>query len=164
MVGVAAYAALVAILRVSGKRTLSKLNAFDFVVTVALGSTLATILLSRDVALAEGVAAMALLVALQWLITWSSSRSRVVSRLIKSEPRLLLLRGRLLTDALRRERVLVEEVLAAVRSQGFSSLDEVGAVVLETDASFSVLPRGEGPLSALRSVSAARDVDLAPAR
>lgn len=54
VVGTLAYAALVLLLRVSGKRTLSKMNAFDLVVTVALGSTLATVLLSRDVALAEG--------------------------------------------------------------------------------------------------------------
>lgn len=53
MVGVLAYAALVSLLRISGKRTLSKMNTFDLVVTVALGSTLATVLLSKDVALAE---------------------------------------------------------------------------------------------------------------
>ena len=53
--GVAAYAFLVALLRVSGKRTLSKLNAFDLVVTVALGSTLATVLLSKDVPVVEGM-------------------------------------------------------------------------------------------------------------
>lgn len=164
MIGVLAYVALVAILRVSGKRTLSKMNAFDFVVTVALGSTLATILLSKQVALAEGVLALALLVGLQWLITWSSSRSRVVSRLVKSEPRLLAYRGRLLHDELQRERVLEAEVLAAVRREGYASLDEVGAVVLETDASFSVLPREAGPLRALRSVKTPPDLDLAPAR
>ena len=55
VVGILAYIALVSLLRVSGKRTLSKMNAFDLVVTVALGSTLATILLSKDVALAEDV-------------------------------------------------------------------------------------------------------------
>ena len=54
-VGTCAYAALVLLLRCSGKRTLSKMNAFDLVVTVALGSTLATVLLSKGVALAEGV-------------------------------------------------------------------------------------------------------------
>jgi uncharacterized membrane protein YcaP (DUF421 family) len=57
VVGTLAYFALVLTLRVSGKRTLSKLNAFDLVVTVALGSTLATVLLSKDVALAEGLLA-----------------------------------------------------------------------------------------------------------
>lgn len=65
VVGVLAYAALVIFLRFSGKRTLSKMNAFDLIVTVALGSTLATILLSKDVALAEGLLALLLLIALQ---------------------------------------------------------------------------------------------------
>ncbi len=65
VVGTLAYAALITILRISGKRTLTKMNAFDLVVTMALGSTLATIVLSKDVALAEGVVAFALLAALQ---------------------------------------------------------------------------------------------------
>lgn len=53
IIGVLAYVSLIMLLRISGRRTLSKMNAFDMVVTVALGSTLATILLNRDVALAE---------------------------------------------------------------------------------------------------------------
>ena len=68
LVGTLAYVALVLLLRISGKRTLTKLNAFDLVVTVALGSTLATVLLSKSVALAEGVVALALLVSLQYAI------------------------------------------------------------------------------------------------
>lgn len=141
IVGVTAYAALVAILRLSGKRTLSKMNAFDLVVTVALGSTLATILLSKDVALAEGVLALALLVGLQWVIAWSSARSRTVSRLVKSEPRLLVHQGKVLHEALVQERVAEEEVLAAVRGEGVPTLGEVGSVVLETDGTFSVIRR-----------------------
>lgn len=81
VVGTCAYLALVLLLRVSGKRTLAKLNAFDFVVTVALGSTLATVLLSSTVALAEGVLALVLLVALQYVVAWASVRSRRVERL-----------------------------------------------------------------------------------
>ena len=85
VVGVLAYAALVVILRASGNRTLSKMNAFDFVVTIALGSTLATVLLSKSVALAEGVFALALLVALQFAVTWSSVRAGWVRRLVTGE-------------------------------------------------------------------------------
>ena len=62
VVGPLAYAALILMLRVSGKRTLSKMNAFDLVVSVALGSLLATILLSKDVSLAEGIAAFSMLI------------------------------------------------------------------------------------------------------
>lgn len=153
VVGTLAYAALVFLLRVSGKRTLSKMNAFDLIVTVALGSTLATVLLSRDVALVEGVLAFALLIFLQLFITWLSVRSARFQGLLKAEPRLLLHRGRLLPSALRQERVTEEEVRAAVRSQGIASLEEVGAVVLETDGSFSVLREADdGRSSALANV------------
>ena len=72
LVGGLTYVALVLLLRISGKRTLSKMNAFDLVVTIAIGSTLATVLLSRDVALAEGVVAFAVLIGFQFVITWLS--------------------------------------------------------------------------------------------
>jgi uncharacterized membrane protein YcaP (DUF421 family) len=139
IVGTLAYVALVALLRTSGKRTLSKMNAFDLVVTVALGSTLATVLLTNDIALLEGLTAFVLLVGLQFMITWLSVRSSTVSSLVKSEPTLLVREGRFLKAAMRRERVVEEEILAAVREHGKGSLEEVAAVVLETDGSFSVL-------------------------
>jgi len=145
VVGVCAYAALVLLLRVSGKRTLSKMNAFDLVVTVALGSTFATVLLSKDVALAEGVLAFALLICLQFAVAWLSVRSKAVAELVKSEPALLLFQGRFLSDALRRERVTEDEVRAAVRSQGIGSLEDVDAVVLETDGTVTVLKKTEEP-------------------
>lgn len=78
VVGTLAYVALVFFLRVSGKRTLTKMNAFGLVVTVALGSTLATITLSRSVALVEGVLAFALLLGLQLAVTWFSVRSATI--------------------------------------------------------------------------------------
>jgi uncharacterized membrane protein YcaP (DUF421 family) len=150
VVGVLAYAALIAILRVSGKRTLSQMNAFDFVVTVALGSTLATILLSRDVSLAEGVVAFLVLVTLQFAISWTSLRSDRIAHIAKSEPTALLYRGRLLPDAMRRERVLETEVRAAIREQGLAAPKHVDLVVLETDGTFSVVPE----------LPAADDMDL----
>ena len=73
-VGTVTYLALVLVLRVSGKRTLAKLNAFDLVVTVALGSTLATVLLSADVSFATGMTALVVLVAAQFLIAWLTVR------------------------------------------------------------------------------------------
>lgn len=139
VVGVSAYASLLLLLRISGKRTLAKLNAFDFVVTVALGSTLATVLLSSDVALAEGVLAMAVLVALQFSVAWLSVRSRTVERLVKSEPTLVYRNG-FLHSPMRRMRVTTDEIRQAVRAAGHAQLGEVAAVVLETDGSLSILP------------------------
>ena len=146
LVGVLAYAALVAILRLSGKRTLTKLNAFDLVVTVALGSTLATIILSKDVALLEGVLALALLVGLQALITWLSVRSPGFQALVKSEPSLLLRDGAFLQGAMRENRITREDILAALRAEGHAAPDGVSAVILETDGSISVLPDAAYPV------------------
>lgn len=139
IVGVLAYVSLVAILRISGKRTLTQMNAFDFVVTVALGSTLATLLLSREVALAEGVVAMGLLVLLQFAIAWTSQRSRTIARLVKSEPTALVYRGEVLNDALRRERVLEVELFQALRHAGVASVKDVDLVVLETNGAISIV-------------------------
>ena len=141
VMGGSAYVALITILRISGKRTLAKMNAFDLVVTVALGSTFATILLSRDVALAEGVVAFVVLVLLQYIIAALSVRFDVVENLAKSEARCLLVDGVIDGAALLRERVTREEVLCAVRSAGLGDLDDVAAVVLETDGTFSVVSR-----------------------
>lgn len=142
VVGALAYVALVVLLRVSGKRTLTKLNAFDLVVTVALGSTLATVLLNRSVSLAEGVLGFALLVGLQWLVAFLSVRSPRFGALVKSEPTLLLHRGRFLDGALRAQRVTRGEVISALRASGVARPEDAAAVVLETDGSLSVIGGG----------------------
>ncbi len=82
LVGLLAYMALIIMLRASGKRTLSKMNAFDLVVTVALGSTLSTILLNASIPLLEGILALAPRVSLQYAITWLSVRSARVFRVL----------------------------------------------------------------------------------
>lgn len=154
VVGTLAYVAIVLILRISGKRTLSKWNAFDFVVTIALGSTLATVLLSKQVAAAEGVLALALLVALQFVISWLAVRSRFVRRLIKSRPAYLYRDGEYVERRLASERVTQAEVRAAVRQQGIKSMTEIEAVILETDGSVSIVRRSPG-----EDRSALQDVD-----
>lgn len=145
LISVLAYLCLLALLRLFGKRTLSKMNAFDLVVTVALGSTLATILLNKDVTLAQGVLALALLIAMQFIVTWTSLRVRWVRKLATGEPTMLLYQGTFLPAALRWTRVTEDEVRAAVRGAGVATLGEVNAVVLETDGSFSVVRNGGGP-------------------
>lgn len=154
LVGSLAYVGLVAMLRISGNRTLSKMNAFDFIVTVALGSILATILLSRDVALIEGLAAFALLIFLQFAVTWLSVRSPRFHRLVTSEPRLLLHNGEFLRGQMTAARVTEGEIRAALRESGVSETKAATAVVLETDGSISVIvgPEVDRPGSSLSDV------------
>ncbi len=150
LVGPASYVALVLILRTSGKRTLAKLNAFDLVVSVALGSTLATIFLSKDVSWAEGVVALGVLALLQLLVALLTSRRPVVRSAVTAGPTLVLEDGRMLGDALRRQRLTQAEVRQAIRGTGVGDVATVAAVVLESDGSLSVISREQaGDRSAL---------------
>lgn len=153
LVGAASYTTLVAILRLSGKRTLGQLNVFDFVVTVALGSTLATIFLSTDVSWAEGATALGLLAALQLLVAWISARWPRMRGVFTAEPALLLAGGRFRHDAMRRNRLTESELRQAVRMQGTGDLSRVEAVVLETNGKLSVITSSSyGDGSALADV------------
>ena len=154
IVGTAAYLGLMLVLRVSGKRTLSQLNAFDFIVTVALGSTLATILLSSDVSFVEGLVALALLAALQWIVAIVASRWPRARRAITSQPRVVLRDGRLDIDALAACRLAEADVRQAVRSSGSGDLGDIAVVVLETNGTLSVIRRQQiGDGSALGSLA-----------
>jgi uncharacterized membrane protein YcaP (DUF421 family) len=154
VLGVLSYAGIVVLLRATGKRTLSKMNAFDFIVTVALGSILASLLLNEDVTLSEGLLAIAVLCVLQYAVTWLSLRSEWFQSLVKARPAVLLSRGERLPEAMRRERVTEEEILAALRAHGMAGPEEAAAVILETDGSLTALPtRKEAEYVAMRNVS-----------
>lgn len=153
VVGTAAYVTLVVVLRTSGKRTLAKLNAFDLVVTVAFGSTLATILLTKDVSWAEGTTAFVTLAVLQYAVAWTSSRWSATRSVVTARPTLLLHDGKPLEDVLLSQRVSHEQLLQAVRGSGVGTVSDVAAVVLETDGSLSVVSSGSlGDGSALADV------------
>jgi uncharacterized membrane protein YcaP (DUF421 family) len=143
VIGSLSYIVLVALLRISGKRTLSKWNAFDFIVTIAFGSILGMMLLSRETSLIQGALGFGVLVVLQFIINWLSVHFPEFKGWIKSQPVLLLYKGELQHNTLRRERVTEGEVRAALRANGIANLENVEAVVLETNGSFSVIEQAE---------------------
>ncbi|WP_337061009.1 DUF421 domain-containing protein [Kineococcus sp. G2] len=152
-VGACAYATVVLVLRLSGKRTLAKLNAFDLVVTVALGSTLATILLSSDVSWSEGAVALALLAGLQFAVAWATSRLPRGRSVVTARPTLLLSHGVVDEHAMRQQRITHADLRQAVRASGSGDLENVAAVVLEGDGTLSVVPSSQfGSGSALADV------------
>jgi len=142
LVGLLAYPALIIMLRISGKRTLSQMKEFDFIITVALGSTLASVLLSKDVSLADGVVALGLLISLQFILAYFSVRSKKFSKIISSEPTLIFYKGDFLWTALKKERVTEAEVRSVLRSNGVISIEKVEAVVMESNGEFTVVKEG----------------------
>lgn len=153
VVGTLAYVSLVILLRISGARALSQLNAFDFIITIALGASFGRLLTARTVALAEALTVFALLVGLQALIAWWRARSTRFTRIVSSPPVLLYLRGEFFDDRLEATRLRRGALEAALRQRGLGTFDAVEAIVLETDGTFSIIESDKsGDLEALGEV------------
>jgi len=141
--GVCCFIGLVIMLRVSGKRTLTKMNAFDFIMTVTMGSTLASAISSNDITIVEGLVALGVLILMQYIIAWISARSAWFQQLIKATPSVLYYKGRYYESTLKRERITKMEVHAAMRIQGFADPSQVLMVMLETDGRLSVIAKDD---------------------
>ncbi|QDT35888.1 DUF421 domain-containing protein [Stratiformator vulcanicus] len=137
------YLAVVAMIRIAGKRTTSQMNNFDWIVTVAMGSLVGSTLILKDVSVVTGLTAICALLFFQWLVTWGLIRSPRLETVIRSKPTLLYYRGEFLKSAQRETRVSQGEILSAVRGSGAQCMEEVAAVVLETDATLSVVAYGD---------------------
>lgn len=149
------YCAVIVFIRISGKRTTAQMNNFDWIVTVALGSLMASPILIDDVTLAETLLAIACLIGLQWGVTTLVPKIKWFARAVKAEPSLLVREGIFLDEALSRERVTRGEVASAIRGSGLDSLEDVRWVILESDATMSVIARADGgrPATAMAGVA-----------
>lgn len=143
VVGTLSYIILIILLRISGKRTLAQMSGFDFVITVAIGSTFGRLITAQEVVLAESATAFLLLILLQATFAWLDMRYGWFSKLAKSQPTLLFYKGEFLENNIRKCRVNKDEILGVIREQGIESLDEVEAVVMETSGGWSVVKKGK---------------------
>lgn len=147
------YILIVAMVRISGKRTTGELNNFDWIITVAVGSLAASGILLRDVSTLDASAAILALGALQYLTTRWVRQSDLASRIFKAEPTLLTHRGEFLEDAMARTRISREEILGALRANGCLKLDDANWVVLETNGQLSVIPKSDRTYEEVDTVS-----------
>jgi len=138
-------AVVVAIIRVVGLRSLSKMSSIDFAVTVAIGSIIGSVVVS-SASVAEGALAVGSLLAVQWLIAQFRRRS-FGSRVVDNTPILLVRDGEFIDDALTDARVTRSDIYAKLRQANVHSMDAVIAVVLETTGDISVI-HGDGRLDA----------------
>lgn len=135
------YVLIVLTTKVSGKRSTSQLNNFDWIVTVMIGSLGASTILLKEIPLIEGFSSILVLYLLQFLVTKYASISPQFSSVILSEPRIVFYQGQYLPDAMRAERLTRQELECAMRSEGISSLNEIEAIVFESDAKLTVITK-----------------------
>jgi len=135
-----ALAWVIIFVRIAGLRAFSKMTAFDFVVTVATGSLLASAATATGwPAFIQAVVAIAALLAAQYLLARLRQVSDLVDSLIGNEPLLLMRNGEFVDEAMRKSRVARSDVYAKLREANALDLAAVRAVVLETTGDISVL-------------------------
>lgn len=133
------YFSIIIILRTSGKRTLSDLNAFDFVVTVTIGSIAATTILSVDTTFADGITALVSLVILQYIVAKLDAHFKFVSKVLKSDPTLVYYEGDFLEDNMKKMRITKQDIIQETRQTGGTVLENVQAVILESNGKLSII-------------------------
>ncbi len=141
VIGSLAYFSLIVLLRISGKRTLAQLNAFDFVITIAIGSTFGRLITAKGVSLAESVTAFFTLIFLQYLVSWLTVRSSAFDNLVTASPSLLYFRGQFLRKTMQQQRITQSQLLAVVRGNKIGSLDAVEAIVMESAGTIAVIKK-----------------------
>lgn len=132
---------IIVVTRISGKRTTGNMNNFDWIITVGIGSLMASGILLRNVSMLDAMVAVASLAGLQWVTTWSVMHSSRVARLVKPLPRVLMKNGAVQREDMRRERIAHEELEAALRSAGLERSGTAAWVVIESNGQLSVIPK-----------------------
>lgn len=133
----------VILVRVVGLRSFSKMTAFDFVATVAVGSLIAQAGTQEEwTGFGQALAALAAVFLVQWLLARARKSSESFKHLIRNEPVLLMEHGRFLDEALDATRVSRANVTEKLRAQSVEDVSAVRAVVLETTGDISILEEG----------------------
>ena len=126
---IATYLAILLYTRLVGLRSLSKMSAADFVMTVAVGSLFASTASLSSPSLLVGLAALAAIYLGQWVLAWSRQQSKGVSKLVDNEPLLLMAGSRILDHNLKRANVTRADIYGKLRAANALNYDEVLAVL-----------------------------------
>jgi len=137
------YAALLLLLRLTGKRQIGQLSPFDLVLLLVLSNAVQNSMNGGDSSLVGGLLSAVTLVGLNFLMGLATYRSKKIESLVEGRPEILIHNGRLFRDVMARAQLTHHELNAALRQAGCASIEEVHSAVLENNGSISVLRRSE---------------------
>lgn len=141
----AIYLFLMVVFRVSGRRTLAQMTAFDMILLLLISEAVSNALASDDPSLTHAFILVLTLVVMELGFAWLKKRSDVASRLLDDVPLILVENGKPLADRMDKARVEEDDILEAARGlHGLENMQQVKYAVLERDGSISVIPDSSG--------------------
>ena len=139
------YLFLIVILRLAGKRELAQLNPFDLVVLLTISNTVQNAIIGEDNSVTGGLIGAATLILVNHIVVRYLYSHERLEQLIVGDEDVLMDRGQILIDRLKRELITVGEFEAAAHKQGFASLDEVDRAILEPGGSICFFAKKPTP-------------------
>lgn len=137
------YFVLLAMIRMSGKRSMGQFTSFDMLLVVLLGNAVQNALLGTDTTVGGGLILAATLIALNWGVGYVSSRSDRAERLFEGVPVVLARDGHVYREILKRELVSRADFHKAMRENDCAEVDQIGLAMLETNGHITILRRGD---------------------
>ncbi|MEI6322848.1 MAG: YetF domain-containing protein [bacterium] len=139
--GIIIYIFLIVILRATGKRQIGQMSPFDLVLLLVLSNGVQNSMNGGDNSISGGIILSITLVTTNWLTGRITFASKKAERFIEGVPQVLMHDGKVYEKTLADAQLTRHELMAAIRSEGYSDLAEVRAVMLENDGSISVIPK-----------------------
>lgn len=136
------YLFILLVFRLSGKRSLSQLTTFDFVLLLIVGEATHQALLGDDYSLTGAALAVGSLVSMDVLFAYFSKKWSLFDKITNGIPVIIIRDGKPVENRLEVENIEMEDILeAARRSQGLESVEQVKYAVLERDGEISIIPK-----------------------
>jgi uncharacterized membrane protein YcaP (DUF421 family) len=140
--GIVIYAFLLIIFRISGKRALSQITTFDFVLLLVIGEATQQALLGEDFSITNALILIVTLVGVDIGVSLLKGRSKRVEKLIDSVPLVIVENGKPFKERMEKARVDETDVLTAARElQGLERMDQIKYAVLERSGGISIIPK-----------------------
>lgn len=138
----AVYLVLLVVTRLSGRRTLAEITAFDFVLLMMIAETTGQALVGSDSSLTTAAVVIVTLAAVDVALSYAKAWSPKMTLLIDGTPSVLVSDGRVDWKALKNARVDLEDILVSAREKhGLKRLDQIDCAVLEVGGGISVIPK-----------------------
>jgi uncharacterized membrane protein YcaP (DUF421 family) len=141
--GIFVFFALYVLMRVIGRRELSKLEPFDLILLIILGDAVQQGLTQDDYSLTGSMLAIVTIAVLQIGVSFLNFRFPRLRPVLNGEPVVVVQDGKPIERNLKRERLTLDDLAESARLQGIGSLDEVAWGVLETSGSISFIKKSE---------------------
>lgn len=129
------------ITKMMGKKQISELNFFDYIVGITIGSIAADISLDIEKNMIAGIAALFIYGFISYIISFVSIKSILARRFFIGVPTVLVEKGKIIESGLKKSKIDVNDLLMEARENGYFNLDEIDYALMEVNGNISFLPK-----------------------